>query len=160
MDALEFAMRMEKEGEAFYRDLAEKSTTKGFKAIFNMLADDEVKHYDTFMNLKSKNSPLGQTQILKEAKTIFAKMIADDSIFNQNSSQLHLYQQALENEKKSREFYLQKAGESNEEDLKNILLNIADEEEKHYFLIHNLVELLLRPQTWVENGEFVHLEEY
>ena len=44
--------------------------------------------------------------------------------------------------------------------LKDILLNIAEDEKKHRFLLKNTVEFLSRPKTWIENAEFNHLDEY
>ncbi|MDA3850867.1 MAG: hypothetical protein PF447_06310 [Spirochaetaceae bacterium] len=46
-----------------------------------------------------------------------------------------------------------------------IILNLhnsvtADEEHRHYHLIDNIEELLLRPKQWVEDAEFNHLEDY
>ena len=45
MDIFEYAMKMEKDGEAYYRQLA-KQVGKILGAVFTMLADEEVKHYD------------------------------------------------------------------------------------------------------------------
>lgn len=48
MEALELAMQMEKEGEQFYRELAEQEKNIGFREIFSKLAEDEQKHYHLF----------------------------------------------------------------------------------------------------------------
>lgn len=44
MNIFEFAMQMEKDGEAFYREIAKKTKNSGLQKIFNTLADEEVVH--------------------------------------------------------------------------------------------------------------------
>ena len=51
MDIYEYAMQMEKDGEAYYRDLAGKTSHQGLKSILGMLADAEVKHYKLFEDI-------------------------------------------------------------------------------------------------------------
>jgi rubrerythrin len=160
MDALKLAMKMEQDGEKFYRGLAEKATNLGFQEIFNQLANDEIKHYQIFKNMQQAPELFVDTVILKNARNIFAQMIAKDGLKNLDISQLELYQTAMELERKSQKFYLEKAADTTDPKQNELFKKIAGEEEKHYFLLHNLYELVLRPQTWVENGEFVHLEDY
>ena len=160
MDALALAMKMEQEGENFYRELAEKETNSGFREIFIQLADDEVKHHQLFKSLQRSPQSFTATAILKYAGNIFKQMIAGDDLKNLDVSQLELYQKAMDLEKKSQAFYLAHAGGEEDKDQSLLFRKIAAEEEQHYFLLHNIYELVLRPQTWVENGEFVHLEEY
>jgi rubrerythrin len=160
MDALELAMRMEQDGANFYRELADKATNPGFREIFNQLANDEVKHYQLFKSMQQSPELFVETTILKNAANIFKQMIVKNDLSNLDVSQLELYQKAMELEQKSQDFYLAKAAESVNHNQAELFQKIASEEEKHYFLLHNIYELVLRPQIWVENGEFVHLEEY
>jgi rubrerythrin len=160
MNALELAMKMEKDGEDFYLELAEKATTIGFKEIFSQLANDENKHYQLFKNMQQSPELFLETTIFKNANNIFNQMIVEDSLNNLDPSQLELYQKAMGLEEKSQKFYVEKATETSDLNQRELFQKIAGEEEKHYFLLHNIYELVLRPQTWVENGEFVHLEDY
>jgi Uncharacterized conserved protein len=160
MDALELAMKMEQDGENFYRELAEKASNSGFREIFNQLADDEVKHFQLFKSMQQSPEPFKSTTILKYAGNIFKQMIAENDLKNLDATQLALYQKAMDLEKKSQAFYLAQAADDENKNQGQLFQKIAAEEEKHYFLLHNIYELVLRPQTWVENGEFVHLEEY
>lgn len=160
MNALELAMKMEQDGETFYLDLAEKASNPGFKEIFNQLAQDERKHFQVFQTMQQQQGEFTDTPILKQAGNIFKQMIAEDKLDDLDTTQLVLYQKAMELERKSQTFYLEKAAETTDGHQKNVFQKIAAEEQKHYFLLHNIYELVLRPQTWVENGEFVHLEDY
>lgn len=54
MNVYEYAMKVEKDGEAYYRELASKSPNNGLKRIFTMLAEEEIKHYNVFKNMMKK----------------------------------------------------------------------------------------------------------
>jgi rubrerythrin len=152
---------MEKEGEAFYRQLAAQSPNPGLKKILIMLADDEVKHAETFEIMK-KDTPaeMAETRILKYAKNVFEQMREAGAEIKTDVSQIELYKKAQALEVKSENFYRQKALEVETGELRNMFLKIADEEQKHFVLLRNIVELVSRPDLWVENAEFFHLDEY
>ena len=160
MNIFEFAMEKEKYSEDYYRRLAGKSNNKGLGTVFNMLADEEAKHYKIVSDMKEDIAPdLAETTVLSDAKDVFAKMRESAQNFNFNISQAALYRKALNIEKQSQDFYLGKANEV-EETYKEILLKLADEEKKHFFLLENIIDFVSRPQTWLENAEFYHLEQY
>ena len=50
-DALELAMGIETNGEAFYRAVSDKAQVAEIKALFEDLAEQEVKHYAVFKKL-------------------------------------------------------------------------------------------------------------
>ena len=53
MNVYEYAMKLEKEGESYYRDLAKGSPFESLKKVFEILANEEVKHYILFKNMLS-----------------------------------------------------------------------------------------------------------
>ena len=73
---------------------------------------------------------------------------------------MNIYQYALQLEKDSENFYRDKSKEIKEQEKRDLLLRIAEEEKKHYFLLENMIDFLSKPKTWLENAEFVHLDEY
>jgi len=160
MDIFEYAIQMETDGEAFYRELAGQCENKGMRNIFNMLADDEVKHYHTLEKVRKEMPEMPRTTILSDAKNIFAQMREENQIFPLDIPQVELYRKAQEIEMKSEAFYREKADESGDDRLKNLLLKIADEERKHYFLLDNIIEFVTKPDRWIESAEFYHLEEF
>ncbi|MHC4941878.1 MAG: hypothetical protein ACYTG7_02555 [Planctomycetota bacterium] len=48
MNIFQYVQQMEKDGEAFYRGIAENTKDKGLKTILIGLAEDEVKHFNSF----------------------------------------------------------------------------------------------------------------
>jgi rubrerythrin len=160
MNIYDFAMQMERDQESLYRKLAASTAAPGVQRILNMLADDEAKHYQIVRQLKA-NVPapeMASTEILSGAKTIFAEMQAQT--FDLEGLQVRVYQQAQSLEQQSRDFYRDKANEAQNTSHKELLLKLADEEQRHYFLLDHMIEFVNRPRTWIEDAEFNHLEAY
>jgi len=160
MDIFDYAMRMEKDGENYYRQLVERTDNKGIKAIFTMLAEEEVKHYKTVAQMKTERPQMAETTVLADAKNIFTQMKESGEKFNFGARQRKLYEKAQDIEKKSEDFYREKANEVEQQYQREIFLKLAEEEKKHYFLLENIIQCVSRPETWLENAEFYHLEEY
>lgn len=160
MDIYEYAMQMEKDGENFYREIADKTNDEGMKSIMNMLADEEVKHYRTIQKMKNNEYLMSDTTILNDAKNIFSRMGEEDRTFETREDQISLYKEAQDIEKKSELFYEEKADESDNEDQEKLLKRLAEEERKHYFLLDNIIKFVSRPEYWLENAEWNHLEQY
>ena len=160
MNIFEFAMEKEKFSEDYYRQLAAKVNNKGLATIFNMLAGEEARHYKIVSDMKKDIAPdLAETNVLSDAKDVFAKMRESTQSFNFKTSEIELYKKALRIEQQSQDFYLEKADEVTEAQ-KEIFLELADEEKRHYFLLENIIDFVSRPEKWLENAEFYHLEEY
>jgi rubrerythrin len=160
MDIYEYAMQMEKDGENFYRQIAGKTQSKGLRTISNMLADDEVKHYEILKMMKTAKQSVMETTVLNDSKNIFEKMTEAEELLDPDTESIELYKKAQDIEKKSRDFYLEKSSQVEDGSHKEIFLKLAEEEKKHFFLLENIIDFISRPQEWLENAEFVHLEEY
>ncbi|MBN1125616.1 MAG: ferritin family protein [Sedimentisphaerales bacterium] len=160
MNIFEFAMQMEKEGENLYRDLARKSKNTGIRRILTILADEEVRHYQILSRMEQSTPEYPDTAVLNEAKNVFAQMKADGNTLDLQADQVKLYRQAQDLEKKSQDFYEEKARQVETTTQKELLKKIAAEEERHYVLLDNIIELVSRPDTWLENAEWEHLDKY
>ncbi len=62
-DVFEFAVRIEENGEKFYRDSARKLANPEIKKLFVFLADEEVRHKQTFEKLAAR---MGSMQLPKQ----------------------------------------------------------------------------------------------
>lgn len=162
MDIYQFAMQMEKDGEAYYRQQAEKTNNEGLRYILNMLADEEVKHFQILEKLHNKveNPQLVTTNVLQNSKNVFEKMAESNQKFDFDAAQVAYYRKAREIEEKSYRFYLEKSELTENAPQKQLLLKLAEEEKKHMFLMENLEEFVARPDSWIENAEFNHFDAY
>lgn len=157
----EHAMQLEKEGEEFYRDLADKTEDPGLKKILEMLAIEEVKHYRLFEKMlqDSDVSSLPKMEVFAAATTIFEGMKDVKQTFDFSSNQVEYYRKAVEIEEANENYYLQKADETKNEEHKAIFLRIAEEERKHLVLLQNLVEFVSHPEQYIESAEFYKMAE-
>ena len=161
MNIYDYALQMEKESENYYRQLAQRTDNKGLKTIFNMLGDEEAKHYTVISGMKSGTpAEVSDTDILSDARDVFRQMANGVEKFDFSGEQLKFYRKAQEIEQKSRKFYLQKADEVEDKVQKGIFRSLAEEEKKHYFLLQNIIDFVSRPKDWLENAEWHHLDEY
>jgi rubrerythrin len=161
MNIFDYAMEKEKEAEGLYRELADKTNNEGFTNIFKLLADEEATHYRILEDMKNEVPvELSDSEILPNAKDIFKGMSQKKEAFEIETDQVELYKKAQEIEKASRDLYLEKAGETEDSFQKEVFGNLADQEQKHYLLIDNIIELVLRPEQWLEDAEWHHLDEY
>jgi rubrerythrin len=161
MNIFDFAIEKEQFAEQYYRKLSESAPHKGLISIFSMLADEEHGHCEVISKMKQGTpAEIADTILLTNAKTIFAKMRQSREKFKFGDSQIDLYKKAQDIEQDSRSFYRQKANEAQDPRQKAIFNTLAEEENKHYFLLENIIEFVHRPQTWLENAEFHHLEQY
>ncbi|MFO7820890.1 MAG: ferritin family protein [Lentisphaeria bacterium] len=160
MNIFDFAMQKEKDAEAFYRDLAERSNSKGLNNIYTHLADAESKHCAVVKHMKEHKSEPAYTNIMDDVATVFNKMSSNkDELLKLDRQQVRVYEKAREIEKESIDLYTAKANETENPEHKQILQQLAEQEKMHYAIVDQLVEAVLIPETWVENGEFSHILE-
>jgi rubrerythrin len=161
VDIVEYALKMEKDGEVYYRKLSEQTDNTGMKQIFDMLAEAEVEHYQTFLNIKNNQPvPPRDDTILARVKNVFQQMHDNGNWQDISSDQADAYKQARDVEKKSQEFYLEKAEELSDPEQKELCRQIAEEERKHYLIMDNLLEMVSHPSAWMESAEWRHLDEF
>jgi len=161
MDILEFALEKEKISEETYRELASRANNTGLKHIFTMLADEEAGHAQVIEEIIQDVSPaLVQTQVLAKATDIFEKIRDSVEKFDFAIDELEVYRQARDREAKSRDFYQQKSEEVDDSLQKEIFSRLAGEEQKHYILLDNICDFVSEPECYLENAEFVHLQDY
>jgi rubrerythrin len=160
MDIYEFAMKMEKDGEDYYRELAKTAAKTGLKNIFTMLANAEAVHYSIFKKMKENEKVTAtESKILSEVKNIFEKMRDEEKEPDIRVAQTDLYKKAQGIEQKSIDFYVKSADEVKDPHQKEIFMRIAAEEKKHYFILEEIINFVSRPETWLENPEWYHIEE-
>ena len=162
MNIYDFAISKEKEAEKHYRSMIEKTEDKGLKSILSRLAEAEVRHRQIVERMKGGNSKpeSAEDPILEDAKAVFEKMERSRQVPKVPADQAGLYQHSADMEKESMEFYREKARETQNESHRTVFLALADEEKKHLLLAETLVEMVTRPQTWLENAEWHHMDEY
>ena len=153
MDILSVAVDMEDEGAKFYRSLAEKTDSKPFKAVLNMMAEDEDKHKKVFEAWKKKQSiPMEESEVVAEANAIFKD--AQKADFLDVGTQLDLYVKARDREKEAVRHYSELKNRPEYAADGELIDKIIREEQKHVTLLTELIEFIAQPEQWVESAEF------
>lgn len=160
MDIYEFAMQFEKDGEKYYRDIAESVENEGIKKILGILADEEVRHYEILSEMKSRTPDIGETKTLNSVKNVFQKMKKSGKKLGPGMGQVELYKKAQELEKKSEEFYSQKSDEVKDLSQRALLLKLAEEEKRHFVVLENIIQFVTKPDRYLEDAEFENIEPF
>lgn len=162
MNPMETALELEERSRQLYLNLAQRCLThEGIKKILLMLAADHEQHAQAFSAMKKKAaSPSIKTQAFKSAKKIFTDMQNKQDTFSCDIDQLHLYEEAKKEIEKKAQFYGDMLKAMSSDENKTLLTKIIKEEEKQILFLDNIIQMVNRPNTWIEDAEFNHLDEY
>ncbi len=161
VDIFQFAMDMEKASEDYYRRLSRKTANKGLSNILAMLADEENKHFKIVQQMKQQTVPtIAETDVIGNARLIFKKMRESAESFSVEVTELELYEKARDIERKSRQFYLEKADEAADTSHREIFKKLAAEEQKHLALLQGICDFVAKPRWFLENAEIYRFDDY
>lgn len=161
MNALEFAIKMELEGEKYYREQAEIHKGNSLSTIFSMLAEDEKMHAKVLGKKANQlDYALEPNETLAAAKNIFSDKESVRNEIKEIPSQLDVYRAALGNERESISLYQKCASEAMDDETKALFEYLILQEEDHYAILDQLVSLLSHSEEWVEDAEFGVRKDY
>jgi rubrerythrin len=161
MNIFEFALEKEKFSEEYYRDLANRANHMGLKNILTMLADEEAKHYQTVERMRTETpEQVTDTPLLERAREVFEKMRVSPRKFSFLVTEAELYRKACKIEEQSKKFYLEQAEKAQDPGQQQVFKILAQEEDKHLYLMENIYSFVSRPETFLENAEMYHFNDY
>ena len=160
MDVFDFAMKMELQGKACYENLAASTKVPGLKNIFTGLAADEQKHYEVFRGLKEgKAFNMTDSRMLEQAKSVFRDLLADKDRIVGLREDLDGYRLGLKIEADSVKLYEEMAKAEKNPETVQLYLKIANEEKKHFNIMENICDFVMKPRYFLEWREFSNLHE-
>ena len=146
-DILLFAVNIEKNGENFYRNFANKFKDETINALFVFLADQEVEHSRYFSELlQSVQTFDTDNGNYNDEYFAYLRAFVDNAIFNQNknneisnsiNSIVDVLDFALQMESDSITFYSESKLFMNQKDISKVDI-IIDEEKKHFRKLYEL----------------------
>ena len=161
MNSLTFAIEMERQGEQYYRQQAANNGGNGLQVVFNILADEEVKHAELLEKyVVHAVGDLQESKALELANNVFSEIKAFENEYSAVPQQLDAYRAALAVERRSIELYRDLHAKAESQSDKDLFAFLTKQEEDHYSIVENLVILIRRPQQWVESAEFGVRKEY
>lgn len=165
MNIIEFAMKMERDGQAFYEKAAAAAPQPELKEIFLYLAREEERHFAFFKNMhegdtKAAIKVLGSNTLAK-TKNVFVHLIEEnggDVTFGADVRKA--WTEALKIEEKAVKLYSEEAKKEKDPERKELLERIAEEERSHVYLIDNMLSFMSDPQTFADSQNFKNFKSW
>jgi len=150
-EIFQFAIRIEENGEKFYRLMANKFEGGKLKDTFDFLADEEVKHKKTFEKFLAKIENYEPAESFPGEYFQYLRAYADEHIFTKENAtylavgkidnEKHALQFAIDREIDSILYYLE-AKNLVPDDKKKEIDKIIDEERHHYLKLLEIKKTL------------------
>lgn len=149
MSVIDYAMKAEKDGIAFYMKAAKKFNDVELKDVFMKLAKEEAKHLETFIGIKAKAEKKGADQCFRsDIISDYLATVIRDGIFPRGDSMVKRLEKvktvydacviAMDAEKNAIMLYSELVKLSKDKDQKKILEDIAKEERSHIVMVGNV----------------------
>ncbi len=161
MNIFDCAIKMEVEARMFFENLALTTAVPELKQLFTLLAESEQEHHNTLVGMKENRD--FQKVRFKEWQSdacLFKPLLARRDLTVDTIEESDQYLQIIQEEEKGIRFYEEQAAQTEDEDIRKILLMIADEERKHLSIVKNIYSFVESPKNFLVNAEFSNLKEY
>lgn len=155
MNALDFAIQMELDGEQYYRRQAEINRENNLYSVCIMLATDEAHHAQILTSRKARQPvEMPDSDTLKKAKNVFNGIGDIEMALKPIPSQLDFYRIASEKEEQSIALYSELKSKAEDKQDAELFEYLIGQEKQHFEVLDNLATLLRHAEEWVESPEF------
>lgn len=157
LEIIKSAILMEIRGQAFYNNVVEQTKSDDIRNIFNIMADEEKLHADylskQYTSIKQSGKP--NQQVLPDASAEnLVNLILSPEIKNQISGagyEAAAISASIDMENKAVEIYTDFATKSEEPEIKELFLWLANWEKGHVKIL-NEIDKELREKIWYDNN--------
>jgi rubrerythrin len=164
LEALQLALKMEKDGYKFFSDARDKTEHPLAKETFDSLAKWEIEHikiiekfYSTLENTgawEAVDVDYTPGQSVEKFKTIFQQHRESiDETVKTDTDVLEAYKFARDVEDKLLVFYQQKAEEATDENAITFYKFMSGQEREHHVILDNSLRYLKDPAGWAAEEE-------
>ena len=156
---IEEAIKLEINGQAFFKKAAEITHNELGRKMFHRLAEEEVKHLDAFSRLFSSviKSEDWKKQVKKEelkGTSAVIEELARRMKRAEGQNEVEALRIGMELEQKAIDFFSQSAATMSDQAAKEIFEKIADEERFHYDLLQAQHDSVTGSGFWLDSSEF------
>jgi len=150
MDALELAMKMEKDAITFYSEAARKTKYPAGKKMFDMITEDEKRHLEMISQIiKGLNVSHKDVSPTKNVKTVFESMKSEMmKKVEASADELEAFKVAMKMEQEGMDFYKKTLAGAKKEKEKALLERLIQEEQQHYAIFANTYQFLADTGNW------------
>ena len=150
MNAIEIAIKMEKDAIDFYTDAAGKTINPVGKKMLLSIVEDEKRHLQALSGIfKEVGIKMDEVSPMKNMKTIFESM--RDTMLKRveaTPDELESFKVAMQMEKEGVEFYKKAKEDAKTEKEKALFERLVKEEEQHYGIFANTYFFLSDTGNW------------
>jgi len=160
MHFLRKSRELEEKTRRHYKELARKCAhTPGIKNILEKLIhnSDEIIKCLNRMLRKDTKWQFEDKQLFQKAQDILQTLKEEKDTFTCSMQQKRLYEKALKFARHKKTFY--EYALVNRPKRRELILKLIAGQKKQIIFLENIIEMLERPEYWVENAEFTHLNE-
>ncbi len=160
MDILDYAMKMELDGKAFYEKSAAQTTIPELKKILTQLAEEEQKHFQFFKRMKDGDAAEAQKQMagtsspLLNSKNLFQQLAEQGKQNSFGDQAKAVWIEALKIEDRAEKAYRDEAARETDPTRKHLLTQIADEEKTHVYLVDNILSFMADPGGFMDSANY------
>ena len=155
-EAILTAIQMEKDGYSFYMKAAAQTNSDMGKTIFESLAEDEQRHLDVFQKMfEDKVSTSEWNDLVDSSKKytkipVFPTDLKDAPGMDAESTELDALRMAMDAEKEAVEYYGKIKENLADQDVKNVIDEIIEQEKNHYSLLEKEFNHINTTGYWFE----------
>ncbi len=150
MNAIEVAIKMEKDAIDFYTLASKKAGNPLGKKMFLSITEDEKRHLQMLSQIfRDVDIKITEVSPMKNIKTIFETM--KDTMMQRAAAtkdELEAFKIAMQMEKEGVEFYKKTASEAKSTKEKALFERLVKEEEQHYAIFANTYNFMTDTGNW------------
>ncbi len=153
--AMETAIRMERDGHDFYKKAAARSNSSMGRSVFESLAADEMQHLETFRQIFRDDVPeidlgeLSKTSEKYEDLPVFPKDPEGAGV-EPDADELEALHTAMDAEERSIDYYTRVMADAEDPGVKAVLEKIIEQEKSHFALLSDELDHMNSTGYWYD----------
>ncbi|QEM67197.1 ferritin [Geobacter sp. FeAm09] len=162
MDAIEFMARFQEDGLRFFEALGAESVDAERKELFDLLADNQKRHLGSLQRLKEGVHGMEtDTHLVDRAEQVtngFRRTLDHRDLLREFKQDADAFEHIVKAEEEVIGLLDGMAKAEAEENTRELLVLLAEEEKQHLRRIENIYEFIEAPRSFLEWGEFSNLQ--
>ena len=161
MNDLNFAIKMENDGEKYYREQAEINKNNALYTVCLKMAEDEKMHAMFIMNYMNEVPfAVDSMNALENAENVF-EGLEDMKISGvETLNQFDFYRKAVDIEQKSIVLYTEYAAKAENDKERELFQLLINQEKQHFQVLDELSDMIRNSMEVQESAEFGIRPEY
>jgi rubrerythrin len=155
MNDLNFAIKMENDGEKYYREQAEINKNNALHSVCLKMADDEKMHAKFIMDYMNEMPvELESMNALENAENVFKGLKDMKTEGIETLNQFDFYRKAVDIEQKSIALYTEYAAKAKNDKERELFELLINQEKQHFEVLEELSDMIRHSMELQDSAEF------